>query len=329
MSLVTVIIVNYQSGFLLNQTIQSLLCQSYDQFKLLIIDNASTDGSCEGLPQDERFTLLKMEENLGFAKANNIAVLQATTPWLVFLNPDTIAHPDWLAHLIQATSSYPDIDGFGSLQRDGANNEICDGFGDVYHIAGFMTRGYYQQTIGSWLQDGEVFSICAAAWMLRREDFISCGGFDEDFFCYNEDVDLGFRMRLYGYKMMQCKDAEIIHMGSATTGRHSAFSVYHGVRNRSFVLIKNMPLPILIPVLPVYILLCCVDLIRQAKRGTLRHALRAHRGAFCMLPKMLKKRREIQSQRSITLKTLCRYFSYSPMALLKRRGKVLPFSNVL
>lgn len=321
---VTIIIVNYQSGVLLARCLESLQHQDYASFDVMVADNDSTDHSMDGLPQDPRFHTTLMGKNLGFAKANNLAVAQVTTPWVVFLNPDTIPATTWLSALMRAARHYPDFDMFGSLQRCAEDPSICDGHGDIYHITGVMTRGYYHHPMSQDLVTGEVFAVCAAACMIRRDVFVEAGGFDEDFFCYNEDIDLGFRLRLQGKRALQCREAEVLHMGSAITGRHSYFSVYHGVRNRFFVLIKNMPTALLWFVLPFHVLVMLLDLLKQMLRGTGRSALQGYVDAVKGMKPMLKKRRQIQASRTISVWKLLPLFSYSPLTLLRRDGKVRP-----
>jgi GT2 family glycosyltransferase len=124
------------------------------------------------------------------------------------------------------------------------------------------------------------------------------GGFDEDFFCYAEDVDLGFRLRLAGHRCLLVPDAVVRHVGSATTGgQKSDFAVYHGHRNLVWTYMKNMPGALFWLFLPLHILLNLVTVLWFSLRGQGRVIMRAKRDALCDLPRMWRKRREIQRAR--------------------------------
>jgi GT2 family glycosyltransferase len=121
----------------------------------------------------------------------------------------------------------------GSKLVKAADLAVLDGVGDAYHISGLVWRMGHGEPVASFSEQvREVFSPCAAAALYRRSVLLEVGGFDEDFFCYVEDVDLGFRLRLAGHKALSVPDAVVYHVGSATTGgQHSDFAVYHGHRN--------------------------------------------------------------------------------------------------
>ena len=134
--------------------------------------------------------------------------------------------------------------------------------------------------------------------MYRRNVLSSLGGFDEDYFCYVEDVDLGFRLRLSGFKAYYVPEAVVRHAGSATSGgRHSDFAVYHGHRNLVWTYVKNMPGFLFWLLLPLHLLLNFVTIGLFAARGQLRVILRSKRDALKGLPKVWRKRKKLQAQR--------------------------------
>src|SRR5205085_72619 len=141
----------------------------------------------------------------------------------------------------------------------------------------------------------EIFSPCAAAAMYRREVFRAAGGFDEDFFCYAEDVDLGFRLRLAGYKALYVPDAVAYHVGSATTGRRSDFSVYYGQRNLVWTYAKNMPVGLLFLYALFHLAINIATVAALAMRGQGMIALRAKIDALKGLGTVLRKRRAVQA----------------------------------
>ncbi|MCA8890223.1 MAG: glycosyltransferase family 2 protein, partial [Parvularculaceae bacterium] len=242
MATITVIIVNYNSGDRLGKCLDCLRRQTFTDFDVIVIDNDSTDSSAKTAREKyAEHTFIDAGANLGFAAANNRAAQQASGDWLAFLNPDAYAEPSWLEELINASARHQDADAFGSTQLDASDDRRVDGAGDVMHALGVAYRGGFGWPADSLPPEGECFSPCAAAAMNRRAVFNELGGFDERFFCYGEDVDLGFRLRLIGGRSIQAPLAVVRHEGSGVTGRHSPFSIYHGHRNRIWLSYKCFP----------------------------------------------------------------------------------------
>src|SRR5262249_32741731 len=155
----------------------------------------SRDESLRGLDSlPEGWQVLRLEENIGFAAGNNRAIAMVRSPWVAALNPDAFAEPDWLSQLMNAVNRYPDAGAFGSLQIVANRPDRLGGVGDVYNPAGLCWRGGFGQPIAGNCLEGEIMSPCAAAALYHRESLLAVGGFDEDFFCYGEDVDLGLRL---------------------------------------------------------------------------------------------------------------------------------------
>ena len=195
---VRVIIVNHNAGPLLQNCIDALAAQSLAGFEAIIVDNDSSDGSAKALRlPDDRFRLHLAHANLGFAAANNLAAADCKSPWVATLNPDAIAGKSWLEELRSATLRHPGVRMFGSTQLDARKPDRVDGFGDVYSVFGTAWRGASGSPVGALPPDDrEVFAPCAAAALYARDAYLAAGGFDESFFCYLEDVDLGFRLAL-------------------------------------------------------------------------------------------------------------------------------------
>ena len=153
----------------------------------------------------------------------------------------------------------------------------------------------------------EVFSPCAAAAMYRRDVFLSAGSFDEDFFCYLEDIDLGFRLRLEGHRCLLVPSAVVAHVGSVTSGgKQSDFAVYHGHRNLVWTYVKNMPGWLFWVCLPLHLAMNFVTVLMYTWQGKGRVILRAKRDALLGLPKMWQKRREIQKHRIVSISDIWR-----------------------
>lgn len=298
---VSVIIVNWNAGDLLVQSISSLLAQTILPREIIVIDNASADHPIEGIANKfPSVRIIKSEVNLGFAAANNLAIQQVSSEcgWIAFLNPDAFPEPGWLEALLDAAVEHPECVIFGSRLMDANLPAIVDGIGDVYHASGLVWRSGHGSLLDS--RDSvarEVFSPCAAAAMFRKDALLAASGFDEDYFCYVEDVDLGFRMRLLGHKCWYVPESVALHMGSAVTGKRSDFTIYHGHRNLVWTYLKNMPGMLFWLWLPLHMVLNLVSIFWFALRGQGSVILRAKRDALLGLPKMWRKRQQIQKKR--------------------------------
>ncbi|MCF6355844.1 MAG: glycosyltransferase family 2 protein [Candidatus Polarisedimenticolaceae bacterium] len=299
---VSVIIVNWNSGEHLANCLNHLALQSVRPEHIWVVDNASSDGSVAEIKAQDNLSVLAMDINLGFAEGNNCALSLCTTEYVALLNPDAFPEPDWLEKLLAAVVLHPDAAAFGSRQLCANRPELLDGMGDVYHISGLVWRdGHGQQASTVSSTPCEIFSPCAAAALYQREALLEVGGFDKNYFCYVEDVDLGFRLRLAGYKAMVVPDAVVRHVGSATTGgQHSDFSVYHGHRNLVWTYVKNMPGFLFWVFLPFHLLLNVVSLFLFSAKGQAGVIFRAKWDAIRGIPLMWRKRRAIQAGRVAT-----------------------------
>lgn len=264
---VSVIIVNYNAGEWLARCVASVAAQTHADFECFIVDNGSTDGSLETLPKlDARFTILRMGENLGFAAGNNRAAEVATGQWLALLNPDAFARPDWLEQGLAATSLAPNVAMVGSTQILALEPDLFDGLGDEYHAFGIAWRAGYRRPVGP-IQTRESFGPCGAGAFYDAQVFAELGGFDEAFFCYHEDVDIAYRMRLAGYICVQSADAVIDHISSGVSGLASDFAVFHGTRNRTWTFFKNTPGPLLVLLTLPHVASCAALLFWSSVRS--------------------------------------------------------------
>jgi N-acetylglucosaminyl-diphospho-decaprenol L-rhamnosyltransferase len=314
---VAVIVVNYNSGPHLARCLAALAAQRFRDFTVVVVDNGSADeslGALESLPPGWRS--VRLTYNAGFAAANNRALGLVESPWIAMLNPDAFAEPDWLDQMMLGVARYPDAAAFGSLQIDEARPDRLDGDGDAYHGFGVYWRGGFGQPIARQGGEGEVFSVCAAAALYNREILLELGGFDEDFFCYGEDVDLGFRLRLAGYRSVQLANAVVRHVGGGSGGGRNGFALFHGHRNRLWLLAKNMPASVLWPLLPVYVVMSLALLLRATILGQGIVVLRALGAGLRGLPKAWAKRQNIQRNRRGNPVPL---MAWSPRAVLMRR----------
>jgi GT2 family glycosyltransferase len=145
----------------------------------------------------------------------------------------------------------------------------------------------------------EVFGVCGAACLMPKAVFDELGGFDEDFFASHEDVDLSYRARLRGYRCRYVADAVVRHVGSATLGTVSPFSVFQGQRNLEWMYVKDTPGSLLVRTLPGHVVYDIAAAVHFARIGMLRPYIRAKTAAFAGLPRMLRKRAAIQRDRRV------------------------------
>jgi len=304
MPFVTIIIINWNNVKQLPRCIQSLHTQTYTDFEVFIVDNGSTDSSILTTKDDVAgldLHVIQLKSNLGFAVANNIGAHLARGKWLALLNADAFPEPDWLEKLLQTAEGYPEFSCFSSRQIQANNPSFLDGAGDAYHVSGLAWRiglGYPSKQYG--LNSLELFSPCAAAAMYSREAFLEVGGFDEDFFSYFEDVDLGFRLQLRGYRCLYVPDAVVHHIGSATFGERSDFAFYHAHRNLIWTFVKNMPSTMLWRYLPAHLMANAIYVLYYTLHGRGKVLWRAKWDAIKELSKFIIKRREIQRNIRIT-----------------------------
>ncbi len=287
--------------------------------RILVIDN---DSHPDQRPQQEDFPphaeIVHLPENTGFASANNRAVLSVDTPFVALLNPDAFPEPDWLEILVRAAESAPQAASFGSTQMAAEDVEKYDGLGDCYHVFGIPWRGGYHWPRKTAARSGMVFSACAAAALYRRDAWAQIGGFDEAFFCYCEDVDLGFRLRLAGWDVHQIAEAIVHHVGGASSGVQSEFAVYHGTRNRLWTFVKNMPAPAFFLLMPFHVLASLYLLARVLGQKRWAPTLRGMMDGVKGLGAVWKTRQAIQSQRRASTMAILRSMTWSLKALRTR-----------
>ncbi len=323
-STVCVIIVNYNGGELVQSAIDHLKKQSHPPDEVIIVDNASADGSADRLDLNGLASarLIRLDENVGFAKANNIAAQQAKSDWLALLNPDALAQRDWTAKLLEATERHPDVCMFASTQLDAADPSILDGAGDCYFFLGIPWRGGFGRPAEELPEEGECFSPCGASALYRKDIFLEAGGFDDSYFCYCEDVDLGFRLRLLGHRCIFIPDAVVHHYGSAITGRYSDFTVHLGTRNRLRAYLTNMPLLPLILTLPGHVLANLYLYLRTIGKPHCRAMRRGLMDGVGMMPTILKRRKIVQKERRASTVSILKSLSWNPLRLHSRKAHV-------
>lgn len=304
---VTVIVVAHNSAQNLPRCLACLAAQSLAPARILVYDNASDDASAAAaeaaIAADDRLRgradVRRLAANVGFAAANNLGIAAADTPLVALVNPDAFAEPAWLERLVAAAAAHPAAAAFGSRQMLEGRPDVLDGLGDRCHVSGLVWRdGHGRRLVAADLHDHEIFSACAAAALYRTAALRAAGGFDERFFCYVEDVDLGFRLRLAGHSARLVADAVVHHVGGGSSpgdgGRAAAF---FGHRNLVWSYVKNMPAALLVAFLPVHLgqTLAAGGLL--ACRGQATTFVTAKWEALRGLPRVWRQRQRIQATR--------------------------------
>jgi GT2 family glycosyltransferase len=325
---ISVIVVNYNGGDYLRGCLASLSRQTFRDFETIVVDNASVDDSLSRIGEKpERLTILREAINHGFAAGNNLGARHARGRWLALLNPDAEADPDWLENQLRAVRERPTHRIVASLQIAMSDSRVLDGAGDCYLAYGYAWRGGFGRSASEAPEAGECFAPCGAASFFPRDLFLDAGGFDERYFCYHEDVDLGFRLRLLGEACQFDPRCRVRHAGSGITGRASDFAVFHGARNGLWTYLKNMPGRLLLLTAPVWLVGTLAILLRGLVTGRFSATARGLGAAFADLGPALAARAKLKARRKAGIVAIARSLSWDPFRFLGRRTDVRPFDN--
>lgn len=225
----------------MEECMAALKAQTYRNFKILVVDNGSTDGSVDWLKERQIETIF-LKENTGFSGAVNVGIRAADTPYVILLNNDTRADEYFVAELVRALEQSPRIFSVSSKMIQMYAPQLMDDAGDMYSVLGWAYQRGVGQDIRRYRKSRRVFSACAGAAIYRREIFEEIGYFDEMHFAYLEDIDVGYRARIAGYDNIYCPAAVVWHVGSGTSGsKYNSFKVKLAARNNIYLNYKNMP----------------------------------------------------------------------------------------
>ena len=250
---VTVIIPNYNGKKLLENCIQTLEKQTCTDFKLLVVDNGSDDGSTE-VTSSLDLTMLALKENTGFCGAVNEGIRHADTPYVILLNNDTEVLPEFVEELLAAIKKSVHLFA-GAMMIDYHDRERIDNAGDYYTAFGWAVARGKGKPLADFNRPCRVFSCCGGAVIYRTGLLRGMGPFDERHFAYLEDVDMGYRAKIHGYINCYAPGARVYHVGSATTGtRYNEKKVFLAARNSMYLIYKNMPFLQLLINLPLILL---------------------------------------------------------------------------
>ncbi|MGE0448769.1 MAG: glycosyltransferase family 2 protein [Vicinamibacterales bacterium] len=317
--LVSAIVVNWNGKDFVCGALESLLAQTWPALEVVLVDNASTDGSVEEVERcfGDRVRIVRNAKNEGFAGGNNRGFAAAVGEWLFVLNPDAVCDPDTIAQLMTFVADKPHVGQLACRVVQSDRPHFFDSAGLLVYPDGVSRpRGWQEKDIGQYDRPEEVLAPHGCACALRRTMIEQIGGFDEDFFCYLEDVDLGMRGQLAGWQCWYVPEARVRHRKSSSAGNYSVFKAFHVERNRVYCLIKWMP-RFLVAASPLF------TLNRYAMQGYAAYThqglssdfvkeysllrlsvvlLHAWSAALLRLPRMLAKRRQISQARTVSVR---------------------------
>ena len=241
--MIEVIVPNWNGMKVLPGCLTSLAHQTISGFRITLVDNGSRDGSVEYVrKQWPAVHLLELPRNLGFSGAVNEGIRRSSADLIALLNNDAEADPGWLEALDRAAQKYPQAGSFASKVLMAGNPRQIESAGDYIKAdACGANRGRGQEDSGQYDHEEEVFSASAAAGMYRHRLFESVGLFDEDFFAYFEDVDLGFRAQRFGWPCMFVPQARVVHLGKASRPYDRNWHLRKEFVNSTLCQIKNLP----------------------------------------------------------------------------------------
>ena len=299
----SVIIPHWNGKQHLDDCLNSLNLQSVDDFEVLLVDNGSSDGSQAYLrEQFPRVELIELGENRGFTGACIAGWERAQGDIIILLNNDTEVDEEWLAEVLRGFDQHPEVGIVASKMLLFDRRDTLHTAGDLVRIDGTPgNRGVWQEDEGQFEREEYVFSACGGSSAYRRSMLEEIGFLDDDFFFSCEDVDLGWRAQLAGWKTLYIPTAIVYHKLKASGGGVTA-SFYDG-RNFVYLLWKNYPLSLLRKNWPV-VMKGQWRITREALQHWRGEAARARlRGQLAGLfgaVKMLPKRRQIQANRRVS-----------------------------
>lgn len=284
----TIVIPNYNGINFIENCLDSLAKGSVLPY-VIVVDNGSTDGSLELLQQKytaERYPyidLISLSENTGFSHAVNVGIEKADTEYVLLLNNDTVVDERCVEELQSMMEASPHLFSAGAKMLRLNEPDRIDDAGDFYCALGWAFARGKDQPSKKYNRDGTVFAACAGAAIYRRKLFHEVGLFDEAHFAYLEDIDIGYRANLCGYRNGFAHRALVFHAGSGTSGsRHNPFKVALSSRNSIYLIYKNMPLLQVLLNLPFLLLGYLIKFLFFALKGMGRVYLKGIEQGFLL-----------------------------------------------
>ncbi len=299
----SVVIPNWNGRHFLQSCLDSLLAQSYGDIEIIVVDNASSDGSqalIEGSYQQVK--LITLPTNRGFTGACNIGMDTAAGEIIALLNNDTEVEASWAKEIMDAFRRHPEVGMVASKMLLFDRRDHFHTAGDCFGVDGSAgNRGAWEKDQGQYQNEEYVFGACGGSAAYRKSMLEQIGLFDDDFFFLLEDVDLSWRAQLAGYKVLYVPTAVVYHHLSATGGGVTAS--FHDGRNSVWVLTKNLPLPLLLKhwrkIVGRYLNMAW-QALRAWRGAEARARLRGTAMGLLTIGSAIRKRRQVQATKSVS-----------------------------
>ena len=254
--MVSIVIPNYNGKHFLKKCLDSISKQTYKNIETIVVDNASSDNSIEFLKDEyPNVITISMTTNTGFSGAVNKGIIESKGDYVFLLNNDTEIDEKCIEYLVNTIKQNQNIFSVNSKMIQYNKRALLDDAGDEYNIFGWAFKRGFNQRVQTNIKLRRVFTCCAGAAIYNKKILNKIGYFDEAFFAYLEDVDIGFRANCFGYKNIFCPDAIVYHIISGTTGnKKTEFKTKLSARNNVYLIYKNLPLLLIILNLPFLIM---------------------------------------------------------------------------
>ena len=254
--MVSIVIPNYNGKHFLKKCLHSISKQTYKNIETIVDDNASSDNSIEFLKDEyPNVITISMTTNTGFSGAVNKGIIESKGDYVFLLNNDTEIDEKCVEYLVNTIKQNQNIFSVNSKMIQYNKRALLDDAGDEYNIFGWAFKRGFNQRVQTNIKPRRVFTCCAGAAIYNKKILNKIGYFDEAFFAYLEDVDIGFRANCFGYKNIFCPDAIVYHIISGTTGnKKTEFKTKLSARNNVYLIYKNLPSLLIILNLPFLII---------------------------------------------------------------------------
>ncbi|MDP3888618.1 MAG: glycosyltransferase family 2 protein [bacterium] len=309
--LVSVVIVAFNSQNDIKDCLNKIFDSSYTPLEVIVVDNHSTDGTCESVKKNfPKVKLIESKKNLGYTGGNNLGAKLAKGEYLVIVNPDTRVSKSWLEPLILA-SGQKDIAVCQPKIMLAQKKDLLNATGKITQFLGFEYLSDYKKRDYK-LERHEITSFSGSTFLIKRNLFLGLGGFDEDFFMYYEDGDLAWRLRLSGYHILFVPDSVVYHaykFNPKEDYQKARTKFYLLERNRLAMVIKNYQFRSLLSLLPAISLMEIGMICYFLTRGWCFEKWKGYWWLVKNCKSIMLKRKKIQMERKVTDKILVKQFS--------------------
>ncbi len=322
----SVIIPNWNGKELLPDCFDSLSKQTFKDFEIILVDNASTDGSVDYVRKiatatlwprnDVAIKIVENKKNLGFAGGINSGVKKSRANYVVFLNNDTAVDKNWLKCLVECADKHPEVFSVNPKLLNFYDKKLIDGVGiQINEVGQARSIGWNEKDTGLYEKEAYIFGATGGASLFRREEFIELGMFDASFFMYSEEVDLAFRAQFAEWKSIYCPKAVVFHKHKATSKKLPQHVEYWQFRNMMATIIKDFPSGVLLKdwrwlkIILVYY----NTVFYQLKNGFIWPPILTKLWLLWNLPRLLSKRSQIQRSRRVSNEYLESFLKPKPI----------------